>query len=267
MASNYRFISGLANNDSEPEKLSGVQAFCRFNNEVAGNAGTGVYQTSTDDYSLIINTPTYTSTSGAGLGAGSTQCLMDDQPCGSAPQQAEDNGSTDNEMSRGAFAGLGGSVSVGGSGTTVTFPITRRIAGLYVINIDLYETQGKNYTTDWTSTTGNIGFQFNGAGQSKLPGSPVASADFYNVVIPSQNRITNTPNIETGRRLHWNVATGELGAFTRKLYEGGIGRTSILFGGQPSAATSDEAAAGWLLLHGYGLLKNNNLAFTKTSAS
>ena len=245
MAEQFRAICGLADTDSNPEKTNGVMSWCRYNNDGDN------YQVDAA-YSLVISTPNF-----ANAGAiGGNALNLNNQFCGSAQVQYANSGGA-NAQEFGPFKGLGGV-------SNPTLPAGKKIAGLYSIDIEKYQTTGQNYQTpDWTTNTGNIGFQYNGSGQSKTPGTFVNDPDTYNVIMPSTAYVMETPAASTGRRLHWDVATGELGTFINKMYQRAIGRVGIPFGGLPQPGTSDELAAGWWLATGYGLLLNGQLAFAK----
>ena len=250
MATLYRHFSGLADTDSQPSADNGVYAWCRY------NAAEDNYTTDYPAYSLRINTPNFTN---AGV-IGGSQLLLNNQLCGSAAiQWASAAGPANNTRNSGPFKDVGG----GGA-----FPATRNIAVLGVIDINKYEAEGNDYGTgDWTTTTGDVGYQFDTTSQSKLPGSVKQDPDTYNVIMPSTTVTQATPIGSTGRRLHWDVAVGELAPFVSKMRASGIGRVSNPFGGIPQASSDEELVAGWWLCQGYGLLLNGQLAFADYSAA
>jgi len=93
-----------------------------------------------------------------------------------------------------------------------------------------------------------------------LPGQCIASTDFYNVIVPSNTDLGVAVGDSLGR-VHWDVATGTLGQFVTKILGIKIGKIGGAGIGIMSPGMADELAAGLMLVSGYGILLNDELAF------
>ena len=232
----YHIFSGLYTDGADFQTGTGIGLWCNFNDN------SGLY-TVDQEQNFVIDTPNFLNNSSIG---GSLN--IDNEMCGSAPIQAGTNSQ---------FQGPA-------DGLPTTFPVGKSRFAIGAVDLDEYVSQGGTLSpSDWSNNFAQIGFRGNAnpLTVSKLPGQVIPSTDHYNVIVAGNEPLGLNTN-DAGGRVHWDVATGTLGQFVSKILGikiGEVGGAGSI--GTVVPSTSDELAAGVLLLSGYGILKNDALAF------
>ena len=229
----YHIFSGLYLNSGTFESSKGIGLWCNYNS-------TSNLYTTDPLLSFVIDTPTYPQIPGG--------INLDGELCGSAPITVA------NGQDFGPANGLP---------TFATFPLNKDRFALGAVDLPEYVSTGGTLSpTDWNDNFAQIGFRGNGSNTtvSKLPGQVTPSTDFYNVIVAA-NEPLGVTTADSGGRVHWDVAVGTLGQFVSKILGVKIGRVPGPSLGTVNASTPDELAAGIMLISGYGILKNDALAF------
>ena len=241
----YHIFSGLYIDGGIFQNGTGIGLWCNYDN-------------TTDDYSVtsllsnVIDTPNYSNNSSIGGGL-----LLNNELCGSAPIQVSGQNNKDTGPAQGVADGQPGG----------NFPSGKTRFAIGVVDLPEYVSVGGNLSpTQWNEAFTDIGYRGDGSNstRSKLPGQVTPSADFYNVVVAANTMLGSTDN-NSGGRIHWDVAIGTLGQFLLKI-KPKIGTISGPGFGTVTPSTPDELAAGLLLVSGYGILRNDTLAFNEAPA-
>tara|TARA_R110000751_G_scaffold11771_7_gene40958 strand:+ start:3103 stop:3831 length:729 start_codon:yes stop_codon:yes gene_type:complete len=236
---NWHIYSGLTKDTGTFAPDIGIFWWCNF------DSTTQNYNTDLQ-YSLVVDTPNYHTTSTI-----SGTINIDGELCGSMPAQSS------NTKLQGPCWGVGASV----------FPTGKSKFVLGCVSLDTYITEGQIFEeTEWGENSAGVGWPADGSDirKSKMPGCVLPSSDHYNVIVPSNTQL-GVAQSDTGRRVHWDVATGTLGQFVTKMLVQGQGKLGRIGGsglGTLSPTMSDELSAGILLCAGYGVLYNDTLAFS-----
>jgi len=229
-------FSGLLEDGEDMNTESGIGIWCRFNDS------SGNYETD-GELSYLIDTPNYSNN-------GSIGGLLDlnNQQCGSAPIQSASNTQIQGPC----------------NGGPTNFPVNLSRFSLGAVNLATYISAGIYAfdATGWENASAGVGYRGGGnpLTKSKLPGQCIASTDFYNVIVPSNTDLGVAVGDSLGR-VHWDVATGTLGQFVTKILGIKIGKIGGAGIGIMSPGMADELAAGLMLVSGYGILLNDELAF------
>tara|TARA_R110000803_G_scaffold14714_12_gene40949 strand:+ start:1014 stop:1736 length:723 start_codon:yes stop_codon:yes gene_type:complete len=232
----YQIFSGLYLDGNTFATDMGIGLWCNFND------ASGLYTTD-QELHFVIDTPNFLNNSSIGGGLN-----IDNEMCGSAPIQA----------------GTNTQIQGPANGLPVNFPVGKGRFAIGAVDLPFYTDQGGDLgPVDWLDNFRSIGYRGNGSGAtvSKLPGQVVPSTDYYNVIVAANTQL-GVGSGDEGGRVHWNVNIGTLGQFTSKILGikiGEVGGAGSI--GTVIPSTPDELAAGVLLLSGYGILKNDNLAF------
>tara|TARA_B110000240_G_scaffold159341_1_gene177717 strand:- start:752 stop:1480 length:729 start_codon:yes stop_codon:yes gene_type:complete len=238
----YHIFSGLYTDGGTFQNGTGIGLWCNYDN--AANDYTTNSLTS-----FVISTPNFPDNTSIGGGL-----TLNGELCGSAPIQYTGVNSQ--------FAG-----PADGVGTT-PFPNGKSRFALGAVDLPEYTSNGGTLgPSDWDDYFRNVGFRGNGSTLtvSKLPGQVIPSTDHYNVIVAANTDLGSTQG-DSGGRVHWDVAVGTLGQFVSKMLGQKLGRVNGPSLGTVTSATPDELAAGIMLLSGYGILKNDALAFASQPA-
>lgn len=233
----YHIFSGLYVDGEDFQVDTGIGLWCNFDDP------SGLY-TVNQELHFVIDTPNYLNNTSIGGGL-----TIDNEMCGSAPVQTGTNTQIQGPC----------------NGFPINFPVAKSRFALGCVDLDEYVSQGGNLgAVDWNSNFAQIGWRGNGSTVtvSKLPGQVIPSADYYNVIVPA-NEFLGVNSNDAGGRVHWDVAEGTLGLFVSKILGikiGEVGGAGSI--GTVIPSTPDELAAGVMLLSGYGILKNDALAFS-----
>jgi len=217
-----------------------------------------IYDIANDNYlndstrALTIDTPNFSTGQNAGSAVNTNGEL-----CGSGPFLQEQAGGPANTRNFGPWK------YVGGGGSLATAP--GRFGQLGCVKIDDYYTENANGTAgfDGLNFVQNFGdglWQYDLQKPARTPGNVIVSSDLYSVIMPSAENMGGN-NIETGRRVHWDVAVGSLNGLIMKLQAREIGRISVNYGGIIGSGWGDEQTATVWLSNGYGLMKEGSPAF------
>jgi len=237
----YHIFSGLYVDTGDFQTNTGIGLWSNFND------ASGLY-TVNQELHFVIDTPNYANNSSIGGGL-----QIDNEMAGSAPIQAGTNTQFQGPC----------------NGFPSNFPIGKSRFALGCVDLPEYVDQGGNLgSVDWAENFAQVGFRGNGnpSTVSKLPGQVIPSTDNYNVIVPA-NEFLGVNTNDAGGRVHWDVAVGTLGQFVGKILGikiGEVGGAGSI--GTVIQSTPDELAAGVMLLSGYGILKNDTLAFSTAPA-
>ena len=234
----YGIFAGITDDDLTP----GQGAFLWSN----WNIGGGQY--TADNRNFTIDTPNYPTTTGA------NPIATDGQYCGSAPSLTSN------------IRGAGNAKNVGGG---ANFQGGKRNCMLGAVNYEDYAIARPELPI---SDPNNLGllvgggiYDFAGQTLNKTPGDVIADSDLYNVIISAQGGVgginSGGSDADSGVAVYYMVAVGSLNGLLLKLQDRSIGRGTVLNGLKVLPSMGDEESASVWLSNGYGLLKNNALAF------
>lgn len=197
---------------------------------------------------FIIDTPNYpTSPSG-------TPINIDGQPCGSGPVFSS------NVRSSGNARNVGGGAN---------FQAGKTNCMLGAVNYTEYANARPEQPI---SDPNNLGllvgggiYDFAGQTLNKTPGDVIADSDLYNVIISAQGGVgginSGGSDADSGVAIYYMVAVGSLNGLLLKLQNRDLGHGPITNGLLIGVGMGDEQSASLWLSNGYGLLRNNALAF------
>ena len=234
----YGIFAGI----TDDNLTAGQGAFLWSNWDIASN------QYTADSRNFIIDTPNYPQTTAA------TPIPTDGQYCGSAPSLTSN------------IRGAGNAKNVGGG---ANFQGGKRCCMLGAVNYSDYAIARPEFPLADSSNFGLLvgGGIYDFAGQTlnKTPGDVIADPDLYNVIISAQGGVgginSGGSDADSGVAIYYMVAVGSLTGLLEKLQARSIGRGIVLNGLRIISGMPDEQAASIWLSNGYGLLKNNALAF------
>lgn len=234
----YGIFAGI----TDADLTAGQGAFLWSNWDIAGN------QYTADNKHFIIDTPNYPQTTAG------TPIPTDGQYCGSAPSLTSN------------IRGAGNAKNVGGG---ANFQAVRTNCMLGAVNYSDYASARPELPI---SDSNNLGllvgggiYDFAGQTLNKTPGDVIADPDLYNVIISAQGGVgginSGGSDADSGVAIYYMVAVGSLNGLLLKLQDRSIGRGTVVNGLLIAPSMGDEQSASIWLSNGYGLLKNNALAF------
>ena len=235
----YGIFAGITDDDLTPNQ----GAFLWSN----WNISTNLYN-ATPSRHFTIDTPNFPTTTAG------TPINVDGQPCGSGPVFSTN------------VRNSGNAKNVGGG---ANFQAGPRHCVLGAVN---YSDYAAARPEDPIADSNSLGNLFGGsirdfAGQTlnKTPGDVIADSDLYNVIISAQGGVggvnSGGSDADSGVAVYYMVAVGSLNGLLGKLQARGLGRGPTVNGLQIGVGWGDEQSASVWLSNGYGLLKNNALAF------
>lgn len=235
----YGIFAGITDDNLTP----GQGAFLWSNFDI----GAGQY--TADNRHFTIDTPNYPQT------IGTPSIATDGQYCGSMATLGAANNRN-----------VGNAKNVGGG---ANFQGGKRNCMLGAVNYGDYAiAQPENPISDPNSLGLLVGggiYDFAGQSLNKTPGDVIADSDLYNVIISAQGGVgginSGGSDADSGVAIYYMVAVGSLNGLLIKLQARSLGKGATINGSVIQSGYGDEQSASIWLSNGYGLLKNNALAF------